>query len=126
MVDRAALERGAWTTHLAHAWAPDLFLFAGSLQPGSRLYARMFAPSVGIEEDPATGSASAVLAGGLAARTPERDGTLVWTIDQGVKMGRPSVIEASAEKHEGRTVKVMVGGSTVIMGEGTLTVPAGL
>jgi trans-2,3-dihydro-3-hydroxyanthranilate isomerase len=123
-VDRAAIDGAAWSTHLAHAWAPDIFLFAGSLQPGSRLYARMFAPGVGIVEDPATGSASATLAGTLAARTPEREGTLVWTIDQGVAMGRPSVIEASAEKREGGVLRAMVGGPTVIVAEGEMTVPA--
>lgn len=41
-------------------------------------------------------------------------------------MGRPSRLEASAEKRGGRTVAVMVGGSTVLVGEGSMTVPAGL
>ena len=40
-------------------------------------------------------------------------------------MGRPSLIEASAEKRHGRTVKVKVGGSTVLVGEGSMAVPAG-
>jgi trans-2,3-dihydro-3-hydroxyanthranilate isomerase len=124
--DRAAIDRAAWTEHLAMAWAPDVFLFSGSLESGSRLYARMFAPGVGIVEDPATGSASATLAGVLARRAPERDGTLIWTIEQGVAMGRPSLIEASAEKRDGRTTKVMVGGSTVIVGGGSLNVPRGV
>jgi trans-2,3-dihydro-3-hydroxyanthranilate isomerase len=125
-IDRAAIDRTAWTEHLATAWAPDVFLFSGSLESGSRLYARMFAPGVGIVEDPATGSASATLAGVLARRASERDGTLTWTIEQGVAMGRPSLIEASAEKRDGRTTKVMVGGSTVIVGGGSLNVPRGV
>ena len=123
-VDRAALERAAWSVNFARAWAPHLFLFAGALQPGSRLYARMFAPALGIEEDPATGSASATLAGCLADRLPT-DGDFTWTIDQGIAMGRPSLLEASAEKRRGRTVQVKVGGSTVLVGEGTMAVPAG-
>ena len=52
-VDRAALDRTAWSANFARAWSPNLFLFAGDLSPGSRLYARMFAPAFGIEEDPA-------------------------------------------------------------------------
>jgi trans-2,3-dihydro-3-hydroxyanthranilate isomerase len=124
--DRATIDRAAWAEHLAMAWAPDVFLFSGGLEAGSRLYARMFAPGVGIVEDPATGSASAALAGVLARRAPERDGTLSWTIEQGVAMGRPSLIEASAEKRDGRTTKVMVGGSTVIVGDGNLNVPRGV
>ena len=123
-VDRAALERTAWSVNFARAWAPHLFLFAGPLHPGSRLYARMFAPALGIEEDPATGSASATLAGCLADRLPT-DGDFTWTIDQGIAMGRPSLLEASADKRRGRTVQVKVGGSTVLVGEGSMAVPAG-
>jgi trans-2,3-dihydro-3-hydroxyanthranilate isomerase len=84
----------------------------------------MFAPALGIEEDPATGSASAALAGCLAERLPT-DGSFTWTIDQGIAMGRPSRLEASAEKLRGRPVRVKVGGATVLVGEGSMTVPAG-
>lgn len=125
LVDRAVLDRAAWSGSFANAWSPNLYFFAGGLAPGSRLYARMFAPAYGIEEDPATGSGAAALAGWLAARSPDPDGTFTWEIDQGIAMGRPSHLEASAEKRRGRTVNVKVGGSTVVMGEGTITVPPG-
>lgn len=124
-VDGAELDRASWSASFARARSPNLFLFAGELSPGSRLYARMFAPALGIAEDPATGSACAALAGSLAADLPDREGTFEWQIEQGVARGRPSLIEASADKREGRTVRVKVGGSTVMVGEGTLTVPAG-
>jgi trans-2,3-dihydro-3-hydroxyanthranilate isomerase len=119
-VDRASLNRAAWSEHFARAWAPSLYLFAGELAPGSRLYARMFAPAYGIEEDAASGSACAALAGRLAGRQREREGTFTWRIDQGVAMGRPSLIEASAEKQAGRIVKLKVGGYSVIVGEGNM------
>lgn len=125
LVDRAVLDRAAWFANFATAWAPNLYFFSGELAPGSRLYVRMFAPAYGIEEDPATGSGAAALAGCLAARLPEQDGTFAWKIDQGVAMGRPSRIEASAEKRRGRIVKSMVGGTSVLVGEGTMNVPAG-
>lgn len=121
-VDRATLDRVVWSKKFAKAWAPNLYFFAGDLRPASRLYVRMFAPALGIEEDPATGSGAAALAACLAERSPGRDGKFTWPIDQGIAMGRPSVIEASAEKRAGRTVKVMVGGTTVIVGEGDITV----
>ena len=38
-------------------------------------------------------------------------------------MGRPSYIEASAEKRSGRIVRVKVGGATVLVGEGEMSVP---
>jgi trans-2,3-dihydro-3-hydroxyanthranilate isomerase len=123
-VDRAVLERGAWAAGFARSWAPHLFLFAGQLDAGSRLYARMFAPALGIEEDPATGSGGAALAGCLAERLPT-DGTFAWTIDQGIAMGRPSRLEVSADRRGGRAVRVMVGGATVLVGEGSMTVPPG-
>ena len=123
-VDRAVLDRTAWSANFANAWSPNLYFFAGGLAPGSRFYVRMFAPAYGIEEDPATGSGAAALAGCLAARSPGQDGTFKWEIDQGVAMGRPSFIEASAEKRHGRTSRIKVGGATVLVGEGAMTVPA--
>ena len=95
-VDSAVLDRAAWNAHFAAAWAPNLFLFAGETAPGGRLYARMFAPALGVAEDPATGAASVALAGSLAGRLPAGDGVFDWHIEQGVAMGRPSLIEASA------------------------------
>ncbi len=124
-VDRAVLDRAAWSANFAKAWSPNLYFFAGDLAAGSRLYVRMFAPAYGIEEDPATGSGAATLAACLAGRLRNRSGIFMWQIDQGVAMGRPSRIEASAEKREGRTINVKVGGSTVLVGEGSITVPAG-
>lgn len=119
-VDSATLDRGAWTANFAKAWAPQLFLFSGSLETGGELYARMFAPAFGIEEDPATGSACAALAGYLASFPTERDGNFAWTVMQGIAMGRPSTIQATAERHDGRVTKISVGGSSIIVGEGQM------
>jgi len=126
VVDAAVLDQAAWKAHFEHSAGPSLFIFAGDLADGGQLYARMFAPDMGIVEDPATGAACATLAGSLAERLAEREGTFSWQIDQGVKMGRPSRIEASAAKHDGRTVRVMAGGAAVIVAEGTITVPGGV
>lgn len=124
-VDRAALDRTSWSAHFAAAWSSNLFLFAGDTAPGGRLYARMFAPAAGIEEDPATGSACAALAGSLAGRLAGSEGVFDWHIEQGVAMGRPSLIEASAERHGGRTIRLMVGGQVVTVAEGSMAVPDG-
>jgi trans-2,3-dihydro-3-hydroxyanthranilate isomerase len=124
-VDRAVLDRSAWSAHFARAWAPHLFLFAGGHPAGSRVYARMFGPAVGVDEDPATGSAAATLAASLADALPDREGTFAWQVDQGVSMGRPSHIEISADKHNGQTVRVRVGGATVLTGQGSMTPPPG-
>src|ERR1700687_3801406 len=67
-VDRATINRAAWTATLSRAWSPHLFFFAGNLRDGGNLYARMWAPALGIEEDNATGSACAALVGAMASK----------------------------------------------------------
>jgi trans-2,3-dihydro-3-hydroxyanthranilate isomerase len=65
------------------------------------------------------------IAGVFGARLPAREGTFTWLIDQGVAMGRPSRLEAIAEKRDGKVVRIKVGGATVIGAEGTIEVPVG-
>jgi trans-2,3-dihydro-3-hydroxyanthranilate isomerase len=81
---------------------------------------RMFAPSLGVAEDPATGSAAAALAGWLAARQPGTTGTRRWRILQGEEVGRPSEIMLEADLADGTVTAVRVGGRCVLMTEGTL------
>ena len=124
LVDRAILDRTAWKAEVADGWSPHLYLFAGECRDGGRLYARMFAPSLGVDEDPATGSAAAALVAGLADDSPPRDGSYHLQIDQGVSMGRPSLIEAAARKEHGRLAEVTVGGHATIVGRGVMMIPA--
>jgi len=58
-VDRAGLDKAAWKDGLADGWSPNLYLFAREPSDGAGLYARFFAPAVGVDKDPATGSACA-------------------------------------------------------------------
>jgi trans-2,3-dihydro-3-hydroxyanthranilate isomerase len=81
--------------------------------------ARMFAPSDGIIEDPATGSATAAVAALLAEKSPERDGELKMRFMQGVDMGRPSTLNARVHKRGGRLETVRVGGRCVQVMEGS-------
>ena len=115
----AAKLDSSWETVLPpDAWARDVYVIAGDFAPGGRLKVRMFAPSDGIPEDPATGSAAAALVSSLADSLPDTDGEFAWTIEQGAEIGRPSLISAVAVKRAGRVVSVRVGGSVVIVGEG--------
>jgi trans-2,3-dihydro-3-hydroxyanthranilate isomerase len=81
---------------------------------------RMFAPEHGIPEDPATGAANVALIGLLTHHRPETDLTFARTIGQGFDMGRPSVLEASAEKKGGQVVATYIGGRCVPMMSGTI------
>jgi trans-2,3-dihydro-3-hydroxyanthranilate isomerase len=106
-VDRAALNRAAWSKALAHAWSPHVHMFSGNLDDGSELYARMFAPALGIEEDAATGSGAAVLAGVLAGRPTVADGRFTLSIVQGVAMGRRSEMRPQPKRSRARSSRSM-------------------
>jgi trans-2,3-dihydro-3-hydroxyanthranilate isomerase len=56
----------------------------------------------------------------LASLRPERDLTLKLRIAQGVDMGRPSLLEASAEKRNGEITMLSIGGRCVAMMRGVL------
>ena len=126
--DRAAVARArprmdAWESTLTGAWATELFVFAREAErPGSDIRARMFAPALNVPEDPATGSASAALAGYLAARDSRRQGTLRWRVEQGFEMGRPSILDVEADLADGLVTAVRVGGASVLVCEGTMEI----
>jgi trans-2,3-dihydro-3-hydroxyanthranilate isomerase len=121
-VDRAALDKSVWQSHLAEAWSSSLFLFSGNTESGSELYARMFAPGWGIDEDPATGSAAAALVGALAQRSKVLTGTFDLSITQGVRMGRSSEMQLSAQVQDGAVVSTSVGGPAAFVAEGEIEV----
>ena len=122
-VDRATLNRAAWATTLARAWSPHVFFFAGNLRDGGTLYARMWAPALGIEEDPATGGACAALVGAMASKQDFSGTAYRLSIQQGVSMGRRSEIEAEACKSGGVVTSVSVGGATAWIASGDIEVP---
>lgn len=113
-----------WEQALRDYWAPEMFVYSteewSGIFEGGHIRARMFAPGLGIGEDPATGSACAALAGFLALRSEKRDGTLRWTVDQGVEMGRPSKLELEVEMKRGQLASIKVGGESVLVSSGTL------
>ena len=127
--DRAALARSRvdtalWQKEFAETWAPHFFVFTNDAEgAGVDLRARMFAPAMGIVEDPATGAAASTLAAYLADLQPIKDGRTQWIVDQGVEMGRPSRLTIAAQRSGGRLAAVEVGGGAVFVGEGRLEIP---
>jgi trans-2,3-dihydro-3-hydroxyanthranilate isomerase len=124
--DRSALERArvsgqGFDALVARGVVPDVHLYTRSRDEFD-IRARMFAPFDGVPEDPATGSANCALAGLLSHYEAAPDGTTSWRIAQGVEMGRPSVLEASAEKRDGVVVATRVGGASVLVSEGIIEV----
>jgi trans-2,3-dihydro-3-hydroxyanthranilate isomerase len=123
VVDRAAINRAAWAATLSRAWSPHVYFFAGNLRNGGKLYARMCAPSLGVEEDPATGSACAALVGAMASKPDFGGMAYRLSIQQGVSMGRRSEIEAEARKSGSVVTSVSVGGATAYIASGEIEVP---
>ena len=90
--------------------------FAGS---GERWRMRMFSPAYGVAEDAATGSAAGPLAIHLARHGLVRFGQRI-EITQGVEMGRPSRMYASASGSRQQVDAVDVAGSALVVARGTL------
>jgi trans-2,3-dihydro-3-hydroxyanthranilate isomerase len=90
-----------------------------TVERGNAFHARMFAPSFGITEDPATGSAVAAFAGVLVRCEGLGDGRHPFGIEQGYEMGRPSLIELSLSVQDGKLSAAAIGGEAVMVSEGT-------
>ena len=93
--------------------------FAGE---GSRWKTRMFSPSGGFMEDPATGSAAGPLAVHLARHEQIGFGEEI-EISQGAEVGRPSTLFARADGSAEQLERVEVGGSAVIVSRGEFRLP---
>jgi trans-2,3-dihydro-3-hydroxyanthranilate isomerase len=98
----------------------SLFLYVRDRQDPCKLRARMFAPLDNVLEDPATGSASGALAAFLVSRDSSTDGHFNVTIEQGVEMGRRSVIEVDVVKAAGRVMDVRITGRCVSVMQGSI------
>jgi trans-2,3-dihydro-3-hydroxyanthranilate isomerase len=123
-VRRSRLNWEWYNQYVAAAWAPQIYVFSFDAEASdASIHARAFTRAVGIEEDPATGSAACGLAGYLARRERLKDGTARWRVEQGVEMGRPSMLDVEADTRDGAITAVRVGGPSVVVSEGHLFVP---
>jgi trans-2,3-dihydro-3-hydroxyanthranilate isomerase len=109
-----------FSEHWERDYIAGLLLYIRDPGGGFDVEARMFAPHLGVPEDPATGSANVTLVGLLTRLRPESDLTLKLRISQGVDMGRPSLLEADAVKRDGKIASLSIGGRCVTMMRGTL------
>ena len=108
-VDRAWPDLAQWPEDL------ETFVYA---RDADGYHARMFAPTFGINEDPATGSAVAAFAGALMRFESLADGDQTVSIRQGVAMGRPSSITLGLEIVDGNLASASIGGGAVILSQG--------
>ncbi|MFT4180323.1 MAG: PhzF family phenazine biosynthesis protein [Rhizobium sp.] len=99
----------------------SLFLYTRSADRPWHIRARMFAPLDNVLEDPATGSASAALGAYLTSLLPAADAEIRMTIEQGVEMGRRSLIGLDVRKSAGSVTDVFVSGDCVGVMRGEVT-----
>jgi trans-2,3-dihydro-3-hydroxyanthranilate isomerase len=118
-IDRTALRVLVEATGIE---ANGVFVFSPERgSDGATAYSRMFAPDIGMAEDPATGIASGPLGCYLVRHRlvpPEQAGNMLSL--QGVKMGRPSHVHISIGLRNGEIETVRVGGESILAGEGIL------
>ena len=125
-VDSITIDRPALDALLAETQSGAHGVFAFSTEPAgdsATAYSRMFAPGLGVAEDPATGSASGPLGCYLVRHRivpPQKAGTMMSL--QGVKMGRPSHVYIAIGLDRDSITSVRVGGEAVLAGEGILYV----
>ena len=101
---------------------PEVFVFTREVEnEGSTVHSRMFAPGLGITEDPATGAASGPLGCYLVRHGLAPAGEIVS--EQGIEMGRPSYIRITIESQGEEITAVRVGGQCHFMGEGFIEIP---
>lgn len=109
---------------VAFGQAPrDVYVYCReTVHNGNAFHARMFAPELGLSEDPATGAAAAAFPGVIQLFDQPIAGSHRYLIEQGLEMKRPSLIALEVDFEGGRPHAVRVGGDAVIVSEGTLTV----
>jgi len=121
---RARPMEPAWSEVIGAAGVDSIYIYTPGEDCDFR--ARMFSPTAGIPEDPATGSASAILAAQLLAAGALADGETSLALRQGVEMGRPSEIGLTILSRAGRLEEVRVAGSAIPVASGQIRVPVGV
>jgi trans-2,3-dihydro-3-hydroxyanthranilate isomerase len=104
---------------------PTVFVFTREVESASStVHSRMFAPGIGITEDPATGGASGPLGCYLVRYgLVECDPAAEIASEQGLEMGRPSYIRIRIEQRREEITVVRVGGQCHFMGGGFIEIP---
>jgi trans-2,3-dihydro-3-hydroxyanthranilate isomerase len=110
-----------WSDVMRSCGVDSAYLYAPG--QGCDYQARVFSPTAGIPEDPATGSASAILAAQLEASGVLGDGETRLVLHQGVEMGRPSRIGLTVHRANWALRAVRISGGAVPISIGQIRVP---
>lgn len=119
---KARVEPAHWSSVFPGSSVGGVYLYTREcVHSGSAFHARMFAPQIGVLEDPATGAAAVCFAGVVQDFDALPDGVHRRVIEQGHEMGRPSTVVLTLVLHGGRIETVRIGGSAVRVIDGSIT-----
>ena len=122
-IQRVKVNPLIWKECLKNEWEQQIYLFTDeTIDANCQFHARMFAADIDFGEDPATGSAAAAFAGYLGQLSNFAEGDIGLAIEQGLEMGRPSKLFVQAEKNNGVVSKIRVGGYSVLVSHGMMTI----
>ena len=121
-IKKASLNHDEWKKQISDLHVHHLFLFTAETEnPEYDFHARMFAPALGISEDPATGSAVAALSGYISKFLEKNNGEFTYVVEQGFEINRPSIIEMSFSQKNQKIESVKIKGNAVIFSEGKIS-----
>jgi trans-2,3-dihydro-3-hydroxyanthranilate isomerase len=120
-IARASPNMAHWSSAFGKTNAAYLYC-RETVHATSHFHARMFAPNLGVMEDPATGSAAAAFAAVIVRFDSPRDGMQKKIIEQGFEMGRPSFVETSLVVRQGKLETVRIAGHAIRVSEGVIEV----
>jgi trans-2,3-dihydro-3-hydroxyanthranilate isomerase len=120
-IGKAVPRASLWTSGLGEDAVAYVYT-RSTVGVGRQFHARCFAPTFGIAEDPATGSAAAAFAGVIHRFDAHPAGSHRFVIEQGFEMGRPSLITLEVDIEVDGIAAARIGGDAVVVAEGLLHV----
>lgn len=122
-IARAKINGSHWDRAFEEQGIGGVYLYTRQCErTASAFHVRMFAPQLGVPEDPATGLAALCFAGVIQHFDRLPDGLHRRTIEQGYEMGRPSHISLTLSVASGKVESVRIGGSVVRVSSGTIEI----
>jgi trans-2,3-dihydro-3-hydroxyanthranilate isomerase len=118
-LQRCRLRHDRYLELVENIEAKSILVFCPEPHESADLSARMFAPSLGVTEDPATGSANGCLAGYLVEHRYFRTDSIDVRVEQGYEIDRPSLLYLQAAR-DGDEIRVDVGGRVQMVAKGEL------
>lgn len=123
VLTRAKPDMGLWEQGFGTDTHNNAYVYCRETRSNeSAFHARMFAPQMGVMEDPATGSAAAAFSGPVHFFDEPTSGTHLIRIEQGFMIGRPSLIDLEIDIENGSMHAVRIGGQATVVARGELYV----